>query len=135
MSSEEDTVEELKLLKQFGGGTLCDLTVQGIRRIDMMNRLKHVSESTGVHIVCGAGFYEEKCLSDDERNMSIDDLKETIVSELVTGIAGTDGLRCGIIGEIGCSWPLTSTERKVLQAAALAQQQTGTASPLCDSVA
>jgi phosphotriesterase-related protein len=34
-------------------------------------------------------------------------------------------IRAGIIGEIGCSWPLHENERKVLRAAAQAQQPTG----------
>lgn len=38
---------------------------------------------------------------------------------------GDTGIRSGIIGEIGCSLPQTDDERKVLRAAAKAQQQTG----------
>ena len=36
-------------------------------------------------------------------------------------------IRAGIIGEIGCTWPLTDNERKVLRASARAQQETGAA--------
>ena len=36
-------------------------------------------------------------------------------------------IRAGIIGEIGCSWPLTDNEHKVLRAAAAAQRRTGAA--------
>ena len=53
-------------------------------------------------------------------------MTDLMVSEIITGI-GKSGVCCGIIGEIGCSWPLTSTERKALEAAALAQKQTGKA--------
>jgi phosphotriesterase-related protein len=49
---------------------------------------------------------------------------EGFVADLIDGI-GEPAVRCGIIGELGCSWPLPPTERKVLQAAALAQQETG----------
>ena len=34
-------------------------------------------------------------------------------------------MRCGVIGEVGCSWPLAASERRSLQAAALAQKETG----------
>ena len=34
-------------------------------------------------------------------------------------------MKAGIIGEIGCSWPMTDNERKVLRGAAQAQQDTG----------
>jgi phosphotriesterase-related protein len=36
-------------------------------------------------------------------------------------------VRAGIIGEIGCMWPLRPFERKTLRAAACAQQETGAA--------
>ena len=35
------------------------------------------------------------------------------------------GVRAGIIGEVGCSWPLHPNERKSLRAAARAQRETG----------
>ena len=40
------------------------------------------------------------------------------------GVDGTS-MRCGTIGEIGVSWPMTGFEKKSLRAAALAQQRTG----------
>ncbi len=48
-----------------------------------------------------------------------------MVSEVTSGIEGSGGVRCGIIGEMGCSHPLTPDEEKSLRAAALAQQRTG----------
>ena len=40
---------------------------------------------------------------------------------------GTTGIRAGLIGEIGCSWPLFPNERKSLRAAGRAQKLTGVA--------
>ena len=37
------------------------------------------------------------------------------------------GIKAGIIGEVGCTWPLTDNERKSLAAAAAAQRETGAA--------
>lgn len=51
-------------------------------------------------------------------------MSEILVREIVDGI-GDSGVRCGLIGEVGCSSPLTDCERKSLQAAAIAQQKTG----------
>ena len=51
-------------------------------------------------------------------------MADVIVREVVRGVDGSD-VRCGVIGEIGCSWPLVDTERKALQAAAIAQKETG----------
>ena len=47
------------------------------------------------------------------------------MNEIVDGIEGSGGVRCGVIGEMGCSHPLTPDEEKCLKAAALAQQKTG----------
>ena len=57
---------------------------------------------------------------------SEDELTEVIVRELTEGIGDT-GIRAGIIGEVGCSWPLHPNERKSLRAAARAQAATGVA--------
>ena len=47
------------------------------------------------------------------------------MSEIKEGIEGSDGVKCGLIGEMGCSHPLTPTEEKCLKAAAMAQKRTG----------
>lgn len=46
------------------------------------------------------------------------------MGEVLRGADGTD-IRCGVIGEIGTSWPITDSERKVLVATAHAQAQLG----------
>lgn len=46
------------------------------------------------------------------------------MAEICEGVEGTD-MRCGVIGEIGVSWPMTDFEKRSLKAAAQAQQQTG----------
>ena len=51
-------------------------------------------------------------------------MAENMVKEIEVGIGGC-GVRCGVIGEIGCSYPLRDVEKKALQAAATAQTQTG----------
>ncbi len=47
-----------------------------------------------------------------------------LVSEILDGISGC-GVRCGIIGEVGCSWPLCDSERKSLLASVQAHRKTG----------
>ena len=50
---------------------------------------------------------------------------QKIVSEVTTGIDNTE-IKAGIIGEVGCSWPLTEVEKRSIRAAAIAQSQTQT---------
>ncbi|XP_028329565.1 phosphotriesterase-related protein-like isoform X2 [Gouania willdenowi] len=63
-------------------------------------------------------------ISEHNRNSSVEQLTEVLLSELLVGADGTD-VRCGVIGELGCSWPITESEVRVLRAAASAQQQLG----------
>jgi phosphotriesterase-related protein len=52
-------------------------------------------------------------------------MSEVMVREIEVGIDGSSGVRCGVIGEIGCSYPLMDVEKRALQAAASAQTKTG----------
>jgi phosphotriesterase-related protein len=52
-------------------------------------------------------------------------MSEVMVREIEVGIDGSGGVRCGVIGEIGCSYPLMDVEKRALQAAASAQTKTG----------
>ncbi|KAF7245925.1 Phosphotriesterase-related protein [Varanus komodoensis] len=114
--------EELLQYKALGGGTIVENTTTGIQRD--VKTLKQLAEETGVHIIAGAGFYVDATHSPEIRAMSVEQLTEIIVNEVLNGADGTN-IKCGVIGEIGCSWPLTESENKVLQATAHAQSQLG----------
>ena len=51
-------------------------------------------------------------------------LCNVMVREVCEGVEGT-GVRCGVIGEVGVSHPMTDFEKRSLQAAAKAQKITG----------
>jgi phosphotriesterase-related protein len=55
---------------------------------------------------------------------SEDAIVDEIVRDILDGV-GQSGVRAGVIGEVGCSWPLTPNERKVLRASGRAQRRTG----------
>ena len=125
MDREVDIVEELKLFKQAGGLTLCDATVDGHGLRIGISSIPRLSQECGVHIVCGTGYYvDDETFPEEARLLSMEELSQTMVRDIQEGISGT-GVRCGVIGEIGCSWPLTDLEKRVLRAAALAQTKTG----------
>ena len=72
----------------------------------------------------GAGWYIDQVHPEDMNSRTETDLSKQMIKELTVGINDTT-VKAGIIGEIGCSWPLTDNERKVLRAAATAQSETG----------
>ncbi|NXS36448.1 PTER protein, partial [Pomatostomus ruficeps] len=120
---ETDAVrEELLHFKAAGGGTIVENTTTGIGRD--VNTLKKLAKETGVHIIAGAGFYVDSTHSSQTQSMTVEQLTRIIVDEVLKGADGTN-IKCGVVGEIGCSWPLTPSEHRVLQATAQAQSQLG----------
>lgn len=118
----EEVVEELKLFKASGGGTVVDLTPIGIRT--SRDLLPRIARESGVNIVAGTGYYVEAFQSEAEKAMTTEAMAEFMIQEITCGAEGS-GMKCGVIGEIGCSWPLADCERKALNAGALTQQKTG----------
>ncbi len=116
--------EELARYGADGGGVLVDQTVIGIGR-DLPG-LAAASRAAGVPVVAATGTYTEAYLDASLRAAQVDDLAARFVREIETGV-GETGLRAGLIGEIGCSWPMAAVERRALQAAAIAQGETGAA--------
>ena len=115
-------IDELNLFKQHGGGTLVEVTSIGISRDPI--GLASISLDTGVNVVMGASYYVGLTHPADMDNRSEEDITEQIVRDITEGVDGS-GIKAGIIGEVGCSWPLAENERKVLRASARAQRLTG----------
>ena len=115
-------LEELIRLKRDGGGAVVDLSNFGLKPDP--TGLRYLSESSGVPIVQGGGTYVDEYIPEDMKRTPVDALAREFVAQITEGCWGTD-VKAGIIGEMGCMWPLRPFERKALQAAALAQQETG----------
>jgi phosphotriesterase-related protein len=115
-------IDELRSFARTGGGTLVDCTVPGIGRDPLA--LRRISEATGIHVVMGAGTYVEPTHPPEVRSLDAVGLHDRVVAEWRTGADGT-GIRPGLIGEVGCSWPLHPRERLALEAMAAAQRTTG----------
>ncbi|TRY88317.1 hypothetical protein DNTS_004529 [Danionella cerebrum] len=107
MGQEYEAVrEELLSFRKNGGGTI-------------------MAKETGVNVIAGAGFYVDATHSEETRKMTVEKLTDIIVSEVRYGADGTE-IRCGVIGEIGTTWPITESEKRVLRATAHAQTELGT---------
>ena len=122
LNNESLAVDEILKYKAVGGDSIIEATTIGIGRDPQA--LAKISRLTGVNIITGAGYYVDEYIPEDLKTATVDELTREIVDQVRVGCWGTD-VCAGIIGEIGCMWPLRPFERKVLQAAALAQQETG----------
>lgn len=127
LSDEKLAIQELLEFKNAGGGAVVDATSIGLKRDPLA--LKRVSESTGLDIIMGTGFYQRVYHPDDMDSRTVDDLTRTIVRDVTIGVHDgvrqTD-IRAGVIGEVGINGgPLTTNELKSMRAAARASRLTG----------
>jgi phosphotriesterase-related protein len=122
LSDISTAIDEANLYKQYGGNTLVDATSNGIARDPV--GLARISHATGVNVIMGSSYYVAPSHPPDMDQRTEDAIAEEIVRDVTEGADGTL-IRSGIIGEVGCSWPLTDNERKVLRAASIAQRETG----------
>ena len=105
-----------------GGSTIVDVTSIGIGRDPLA--LQRISRATGLNVVMGGGHYVYLTHGEDIQNATVDELAEGIIRDVQHGVGDT-GIKTGIIGEIGNSWPWEDTEKKTLEAAVMAQRATG----------
>ena len=99
LDDEELAVQEATYYRHAGGGTMVDMTNNGLGRDP--TALARMSRATGLHVVMGSGYYVAR--------------------------SHPPGIKAGIIGEIGISWPIVESERLSLEAAVEAQRRTGAA--------
>lgn len=121
---ESTAVNEALSYRLAGGNTIVDLTNVGMGRDPLA--LRRIALATGLNIIMGCGYYVSEAYPADidmDRKTE-NDIAEEIVRDLTVGVSNS-GVCAGIIGEIGCTWPLVDNERKVLRGAALAQRRTG----------
>lgn len=122
LDSVEVAAAEVERFRVAGGGTIVDLTLDEIGRDP--ERLRALSERTGMQIVMGCGHYIAGAHPAWVRDASVEHLADELVRDLSVGVRDT-GIRAGVIGEIGTSDPLLPAEARVLEAACRAQLATG----------
>lgn len=153
---DRSTLEgELAAFAEVGGSTLVDLTPAemtvgaspdpagmlsgapsdleflhfGSRTPSNARALRELSETTGINIIAGTGHYRDSFFDGAFfSGQTVESLADGFVRDITEGFPGTDGIRAGIIGEIGSDdWRVTDRERTTLLAAALAHKATGVA--------
>ena len=125
IDDDEVLAAELVAFTEVGGTCLVDQTPRAAGR--RPERLRALSELTGVKIVCGTGWYTEPYYPPEEglERLPVPAITEIMLGEIQDGI-GDSGVKPGLIGEIGASqgW-VSPVEEKVHRAAARAQRDSG----------
>lgn len=124
LSDEELAIREALLFKQAGGNTIVDCTPITAGRNP--TGLVRIARATGLNIIIGTAYYVEPTHPAGLDHKTEKEIADEFVRDLTLSV-GDSGVCAGIIGEIGCSWPWTESEQKVMRAAVLAQQRTGAA--------
>lgn len=112
-------VREVRRFTAVGGRTIVEQTCRGIGRDP--RGLARISSETGVHVIMGSGYYLQSSHPPSVARMPLSDLAAEITADARDGC---DGIRAGLIGEIGISADFTADEEKVLRAAGRAQLET-----------
>ena len=119
---EQVAQDEILLFKRAGGRTVIDPTPKTIGRDPLA--LARIARATGLNVVMGAGYYVGASHPADMDRRTVDELAREMITDITSGV-GDSGVRAGLIGEIGTTYPWTENERKVLQAAIVTQRETG----------
>ena len=119
---EQVAQDEILLFKMAGGHTVVDPTPRTLGRDPYA--LARISRATGLNVVMGAGYYVDASHPADMNRRTVDELAREMIADVTSGV-GNSGVRSGLLGEIGTTYPWTENERKVLRAAVSAQRETG----------
>ncbi len=121
---EKMLIREVMRFKEAGGNTIVDVTPNNTGRNP--TGLVNIAKATGVNVIMGTSYYVENSFRPEMHmdSRTEEEIADEFVKDITKGVGNT-GICAGIIGEIGCSWPLGKNERKVLCGAAIAQRKTG----------
>ncbi|TFH36740.1 MAG: hypothetical protein E4G93_01595 [Dehalococcoidia bacterium] len=120
---DEDTMtREVMHFKAAGGRTIVDQGNNGLGRD--VKALARISRVTGLNVIMGSGYYTANSLNPAVFSKSVDQIADEIVADITVGVGDT-GMKAGLIGEIGTSYPVHEFEKKSLLAAVKAQKATG----------
>ncbi len=122
LDQEDIAIEEASRFADLGGCSIVDATNIGIGRNPL--GLMRISEATGLNIIMGTSHYVAASHPPDMRWKSEEDLTNEIVRDITIGVDNS-GVKSGIIGEIGCSWPWDPNEKKAVRAGGQAHKETG----------
>ncbi|GMQ75051.1 MAG: phosphotriesterase [Gammaproteobacteria bacterium] len=124
LTDEATAVAELTRLRDAGGSVVVDVTTAGIKPAPA--KLRRIARASGIDIVAGCGCYTEEFVDPAVADQGVETLAGEMIRAIVDGFDDGD-VQAGIIGEIGCSDAWTVLERRVMQAAVVAQRETGAA--------
>ena len=116
-------LEEMRLYKNAGGGTLVDCTAIDYGR-DVV-ALKEISDESKVFIIATSGFKEDIFTRNwlGEKPFIAEQIEEQLFLEITAGVGNT-GIRCGVLKASTSYNRVTDLEEQVLRIVARVQKRT-----------
>ena len=74
----EDIIPELQLFKQAGGQTVVDISCTSVRKNSL--ELPKISRETGVNIIAGTGNYLDCFVTEDTKQMTVQEARKKLKS-------------------------------------------------------
>jgi phosphotriesterase-related protein len=115
-------IDEIGNFRELGGRCVVDVTCTGLGQDPL--QLREIARRAGVAVIAGCGYYVRQSHPRELAQKDLDTITRELLRDISEGIAGTD-VRPGVIGEIGTGEPVDPEEWKVLEAACVAQIETG----------
>ena len=118
-------LEDLKIFKEFGGGSIVENTTHGISR--NLKLMYDVATNVGINVIAGTGHYLAMTQQPETLNMTVDEMVDMYTKEIVNGIdlklnkTETINMKCGFIGEVGSAYPIADFEKRSILATAEVQ--------------
>ena len=122
LDDEDAAALEMRSFRRAGGSAVVEMTTPDYGR-DVAG-LHRISERTGVHIVCAAGYNKDPFSTPFVNGVSVEELTERFVREIVEGIDDT-GIRAGLVKASSTLDEISPVAEKVFLAAAAAHLRTG----------
>ena len=124
LDDEDMAIREAMYFKNAGGKTIVDMTPNNVGRDPA--GLVNVAKATGLNIIMGTAYYIAQSWVPEMKmdSKTDEDIAQEFIQDIAVGVGDT-GIKAGIIGEIGMSWPIEKGEEKVLRAAGIASKETG----------
>lgn len=118
-------LEDLKIFKRFGGGSIVENTTCGINR--NLKLMYTAAKEIGINIVAGTGHYLGMTQTPATLKMSVEEMVQLYTHEMENGIdveispTETVRIKCGLVGEIGSAYPISDFEKRSILATAEVQ--------------
>ncbi|EZA62026.1 hypothetical protein DMN91_008164 [Ooceraea biroi] len=116
-------LEDVEIFKKSGGGTIVENSNHGLQRDIFL--MKAVSESTGINVIAGTGYYVASTQSASTLSTSKEEMYNLMYKELQTGCEECPDVKAGFIGEVGSTWPIEDFEKRAICATGELQAQLG----------